>query len=280
MAVRTIKTCAGIGDSIWLMMKLINQTEKFHWKIPDGHPQRGKQLFDLLPQLTESCEYIPGMGYKTIKRNGYRGEWKNTPKQFFLEANTWLEAGKRIEKFLPDLQTSFVLPYQTTIEDTKAAEPFTPLNQNLIGIYTSAHATSQQMSGWGVSEWHEMITLIQNHNPSYKFVFLGAPYDLGISEKVMELMKPQEYINAIGQPLGVSIEILKRLDCFIGFQSGLSIINETIAARQTVMLYNRSLEKMMGAWPDPERIKNGSYKGCLFCPPGEVFNWLIDNNKL
>lgn len=300
---RTIITCPGIGDICFLFQKLINQPEKFHWEIWDGvkngaqaQPQRGHQVFDLLPQLTESFTYIPNAGYNKIKRNSYSGSWITAPRgKFILEANAHLESGKRIEDFLPDLETSFILPFQTSEEDyLKACEiidfnysKFIAGESKLIGIYTTSYNNSQYMSGWLIDEWCDFITLLQNYNPEFKFVFLGAAYDRGISDEVMKRMEPVSYIDLIDKTtLPVLIEILKRLHCFVGFQSGLLILNEMIGARQTVMLYSPALQDMMGTWPDPKRIDDGSYKGCTFgagkhlLKPEKLFDWLKQNNKL
>lgn len=279
---RIIKTCAGLGDSVWLAMKLINQPEKFHWRLPDGQPQRGKQLFDLLPQITQSCDYVPGMGYKMIKRSGYKGKWRDAPKnEMFLEANTWLEFGKRIEHYLPDLPTSFILPYLTTDDDHNTAVNILGAgDEKYIGIYTSSYSTTRQWNGWLEKEWTELIGLIQGYTTEYRFVFIGADWDIGVSQEVMSKMSPDSFVNTIGQPLPVVIEILKRLDCFIGFPSGLSIINETLGANQTVMFYPPHLQPMMNTWADPKRIESGQYKGCQFCEPKQIFDWLIENKKI
>jgi ADP-heptose:LPS heptosyltransferase len=281
-------TCPGIGDTVWLFMKLVNQKERFHWKIGDGTPQRGHQIFELFPQLVESFEYIPQSGYKKVKRNAFSGKWSQAPERFYLEANTWLEEGKRIEKFLPDLPTSFKLEYASTKEEHDKARDlllkddcnYRSAIHSYIGIYTSAYSNARHWGGWEAKEWLELIKLIQDYNKKYKFVFIGADYDIGVSQEVMYQMKKDSYINTIGQPLPVVIEILKRLDCFIGFPSGLSIIHETLAAKQTVMFYPKHLTKLINAWPDPERIANGSYKGCLFCEPKQIFDWMINNNKI
>lgn len=282
---RTIVTTQGIGDILWVFMKLVNQPEKFNWKISDSSPQRGHQIFELFPQLTESFEYIPQAGYKKVKRNGYWGKWADAPQNFYLEANSLLELGHRIEKFLPDLPTTYKLEYATTKNDYEIAKDLllqdnrTFINK-YIGIYTSAYSNARHWGGWQAHEWLQLINMINKLDKGYKFVLIGAEYDIGIPELIMQSLKPEDYINTIGQPLSVVIEILKRLDCFFGFPSGLSIINETLAAKQTVMFYPNHLKKLMNAWPDPERIENGSYKGCEFCEPEKIFEWLTLNNKI
>lgn len=281
-SIKTIFTCPGIGDTIWLFQKLINQPEKFHWRIGNGSPQRGHQIFELLPSLVESFEYIPQLGYKKVKRNGFRGKWAAVPYQFYLEANGHLEAGLRIENFLPDLPTKFILPYNTSLQDSvRAFTLINPLTENkYIGIYTSAYSNARHWGGWQAEQWLELIRLIREHDQGYIFVIIGASYDVGIPEEIMARLNPGDYINTVGEPLSVVVEILKRLDCFIGFPSGLSIINETVGARQTIMFYPNHLAKLINSWPDPERIENGSYKGCLFCEPQNIFQWMKDNKKI
>jgi ADP-heptose:LPS heptosyltransferase len=289
--IRTIITCPGLGDTVWLFMKLVNQSERFHWKIGDGLPQRGHQIFELFPQLVESFEYIPDHGYNKVKRSAHTGKWSRTPDRFYLEANSHLERGNRIEEFLPDLETSYRLEYATSESDKNTANeiiwPATVTELKIsfdldpmIGIYTSAYSNARHWKGWEAKQWLELIRLIQKHNPNYKFVFIGADYDIGVSQEIMKQLQPSEYVNTICQPLPVVIEILKRLDCFIGFPSGLSIINETLGAKQTVMFYPVHLSKLINAWPDPARIESGAYKGCLFCEPKKIFGWLVDNNKI
>lgn len=285
---KTITTCAGIGDSIWLLQKLINQPDKIHWRIPGGLPRRGKQLFDLIPQVVASFDWIEDLGYRKIKERGHRGTWKSTPNNFYLEANTWLESGKRIEGFLSDLKTSYILPYQTTHEDvvkrceilhdTQFTTPeghWRSVNSAVkyIGIYTSAYETARHMGGWTAAEWSSFVRMLP---PGYTLVFIGAPYDQGIVQQVMRQCN-RPYIDTIGQPLPVVVEILKRLECFIGFPSGLSILNETLGAKKTLMFYPPKLQPMINAWADPARIESGEYKGCLWCEPTTIIEWMKRN---
>lgn len=281
---RTITTCAGIGDTLWLFQKLINQPEAFNWLIPGGHPRRGHQVFELFPQLTASFDWVDDLGYKKIKATSYRGKWSGTPSRFTLEANTHLEAGRRIEKFLPDLETSYRLSPNTVDEDGKMAHfllygnPIPPISHRprMIGIYTSAYSNARHTGGWTVEEWLQFVNLLPT---DYTLVFIGAPYDTGIAHEVMDRCG-RPFVNTIGQPLGVVIEILKRLEVFIGFPSGLSILNELIGAKRTLMFYPTNLAKMINTWADPSRIESGEYKGCLWCSPEDIGKWVSKNWSL
>lgn len=280
---RTITIPPGIGDGIWLFMKLISTTEKFKVIMSDGQPQRGHQLAEILPQIIAQHQYAPGLAYSLIaKRNITQSKrnWKDIKEQsFYLSANTHVEAGKRIEKFLPDLPTNFKLDYTTSKIDQVIADQLLPKGKSYIGIYTSAYSNARHWNGWQAEQWMELIEKLKTENTV--FVIIGADYDIGIPQEIKEAMNKQKikYVDAIGQPLGVTIELLKRLTYFLGFPSGLSILNETLG-KDGLMFYASNIAGIINTWADPERIKERNIKECLFCEPGKIFEWLKDEYKI
>jgi hypothetical protein len=285
METRTIKVCAGLGDSIWLIQKLINQKEKFHFQIPNGSPQRGKPLFDLLPQVAESAEYVPGLSYKKIAAENIqvrKKKWSEIKeKDFYLSANTHLESHIRIEEFLPDLPTSYTLDYATANQDSYAAEGILADNSlKYICIYTSAYSNSRNAGGWDADGWFKLVRLLYK-GKDICFVIIGAPYDVGITEELTAQMERYNipYINTTGQQLGVVVELLKRFSYFIGFPSGLSILNETLA-KDGVMFYTEKDKGIINGWADKQRIMNGNIKECLFCPPEQIYDWIKSEYEL
>ncbi len=113
------------------------------------------------------------------------------------------------------------------------------------------------------------------------FVIVGAPYDAGITEGLCNEMRRDRisFVNTTGQPLGVVIEMLKRFSYFIGFPSGLSIINETLA-KDGVMFYQQKDKGIINGWADKQRINNGNIKECLFCEPDQIFDWIKNEYQL
>lgn len=283
---RTIIVQPGIGDAIWGLQKLINQDEKFHFKIPDGSPQRGKPLFDLLPQIAVSAEYVPGLSYRKIAKENIQNtkkKWSQvTAKEFYLSANEHLEAGRRIEEFFPDLPTSYTLDYATTSQDSQlAAKLLYDDQKRYIGIYTSAYSNARNAGGWTLNDWWKLIRLIHGKNRDICFVIIGASYDVGITEDLIIEMKKTGicHLNATGKGLGVTIEILKRLKYFIGFPSGLSIINETLQ-KDGVMFYMQKDKGIINTWAEKGRIEAGNIKECLFCAPEAIFDWIRSSYNL
>jgi hypothetical protein len=286
-AMRTLISCPGIGDFLWMAMHLTNASERFHIRMSESLPQRGHQLAEILPDIIASHEYRGVIQYKDVYRNNIqtkKNKWKQiTEESFYLSANDWLEKGNRIEGWLEDLPVSFKLNYHTSEQDKQTAAALLPEGKKYIGIYTSAYSNARHWNGWGAEEWMALILSLskEREDSNICFVLIGAPYDIGIPEQLMESMDELAipYVNTIGQPLGVVVEILKRQSYFIGFPSGLSILNETMGKDGT-MFYPAHLKKMMNAWPDPKRIEEGNYKGCLFPEPELIFQWIRDKYQL
>lgn len=281
---RTIKVCSGIGDNIWLLMKLINAGEQFHFQLPAAKPQRGKQIFDLIPEVSVSCEYVQGMKHRqTLEQNAqrYSNLWGTiTAKEFFLSCNTHLEVGKRLERFLPDLPISFRIPWTTKNYALNVQTNFPPRSK-YIGLYGSSYSTSRAWGFWDEHKWLELAKMIYRHDPSYVFVIIGAEWDLDLGRNLVQLLYDAgiPFINTIGEPLGAVIEIMKRLTYFFSFPSGLGILAPTVSCPVT-MFYPKHLKPMINAWASEEDIGTGLYKGCLFCEPDAIFKWVVENGKI
>lgn len=284
---RLIRVPQGIGDNVWLFMKLINANEKFDFHLSDGKPQRGKQVFDLLPSLVNSCTYVPGLSYPSLRAASQQfddAHWSSIQeKAIALSCNFHLEQGRRIEDFLPDLPTSYTIPYDTSgslFDRADMPNGFT----KFIGIYASSYAGNKNWSGWREHQWFDLIQKIYLEKPDTCFYVIGALWDVDMAGKLIRLLQQNAipYVDTVGKPLGYVIELLKVLDYFIGYPSGLSILNETIGAKGTFMFYpnNGSLDKMMYAWADPARIRNNRYIAHKFSSPMDAFKVIVKRSPL
>ncbi|MGN6436854.1 MAG: hypothetical protein ACTHMM_09990 [Agriterribacter sp.] len=157
----------------------------------------------------------------------------------------------------------------------------TNIPQKYIGIYSSAYSSQRSWGFWNEKGWFEFIKLFHKENPELVFVIIGASFDIDLTGSLMNLLKEAgiPYVDTVGQPLSVVIEILKRLSYFVGFPSGLSILNETLG-KDTFMFYPEHLRLMINAWAEPSRIESGEYKGALFCSPYKAFLWIRDQYYL
>lgn len=284
---RSITTPAGIGDGLWILSKLLHTSERFKFFIPDSSPQRGKQIYDLLPQVSVSCTYIAGLSYdKLAKQNiqNTKKHWKEINEHVFaLSANSHLEAGKRIEEFLPDLPPTFKMDFATTEQDKAKAAALLPAGPKYIGIYGSAYRNARHThyNGYGPAEWLRLIQMLYKEDKNFVFVIIGAEYDADLAEMLMKELKEQKipYVNTIGEPLSVVMEIMRRQFYFIGFPSGLSILNEYMGL-DGLMFYGVKIKGIINTWADPVRIRNGDIKECLYAEPEIIFNWLTKTYKI
>lgn len=276
---RTIRTCAGIGDNIWVLQKLINTGERFNFELPDGTPRRGAQIFELLPQICDTVSYVPGLSYNTLARFTETGKWRNIIKHtFYLECNKWLESGRMLKDWLPDLPTSYKLPWKV---------PVAPVNTgNIIGIYGSAYSTQRawkQFGAWGCDEWMKLIKLIHSLDKGYKFVVIGAEWDNDFATELTRRMTEQKipFVNTVGSKLEAVMNWMQSFHYAFYFPSGLPILSESLeGGSDCLMFYTHNIAKIIGTWCDPERRADGRFKECLFCRPEDIYEWCIENGKI
>lgn len=291
-----IKVPPGVGDSIWLIQKLINTGEKYDFALPDSRPQRGKQVFDHLPSISLNCTYEPFTFSQVDANNAIRlaPNWEDivstvAPRfhhSIFLSCNEHLDTGHRIENFLPDLPTAFRLPWVTSREDKKGADRWLPKvahpeQSKVIGLYTSSLGGNKNWKGWMPKEWQKLVQLIHYHNPEYKFLLIGADWDADFLADLNPLLAAEkvEFETMLMRPFGEVIEVMKRLRYFFAFPSGMGIMAPTLDC-PVYMFYPNHLNPMIDAWAHPDDIESGLYHGSLFIPPHEAFTWAASKGKL
>lgn len=284
LPLRSITIPPGIGDGIWLIQKLINAKEQFNFRVPSGLPKRGKQLYDLLPQIGTS-EYIEPVRYKDINEYNLqrtRKHWYSIKvPDFYLSANEWLETGNYLKDWFPDLPISYRIEYATSQADkNKAKELLREKNKAYIGIYTSAYSTMRNWGFWDENKWLELIKLL--YQPGMSFVIIGAAWDTDLATKLMDLMKKEKlpFINTIGTPLSTVIEIQRLLKYAFYFPSGLPVLSETAGGSDCCMFYPSHLRKMQNKYADPARIESNGFKEAQFCEPVVIFKWVKEVYKL
>jgi hypothetical protein len=272
---RTILTCAGIGDGIWLIQKLVNSGEQFNFRLAGDEPRRGHQIFELLPSLCASVAYDTDFGSSQALQTNIqlrKKKWCEIDERaFFLTANHHLEQGERIESFLPDLGTSFEIGWNTG-HHAKRARELMPDGVPYVGLYGSSYSTVRSWSFWGATYWAQFAARIRGVNPDAVFVVVGASFDTDLAGDLSQMLANRgvRHLMFIGEPLGFVIEAMKRMRQFFSFPSGLGILAPTVRC-PTMMFYPAHLLRMMNAWADPAAIKAGLYKGLPFCDPERAY---------
>lgn len=281
---RAVGVCAGIGDNIWLIQKLRHTGEKFAFCMTSDEPKRGKQIFDLVPDVTGYFEYGRFDGFKVLGNNiqDRIPEWKDIHhKAFYLSINHHLEIGRRIEEFLPDLPVSFRIDWKTSEFEKMLATKSLAQPGPYIGLYGSSYSSIRSWNFWKAPEWTELAVSVKALIPSARFVVIGASFDTDLAnDLVLSLRRLGIPVTPIvGMALGTVVEVMKKLSYFFSFPSGLAMLATTIGC-PTLMFYPKHLEPMIDAWADPQDIASLAYKGMLFCQPDQAMRWVRDEYRL
>lgn len=284
---KTIKVCAGIGDNIWLLQKLINTGEKYRFILAGDNPKRGKQIFDLIPSICLESKYS-GFGSNDVIKGTITNKiklFKNiTNDEFYLSVNEHLENGGHLEDFLPDLPTSYHLEFDTKKYVVKANSLLSKVknrgerkNFRFVGIYGSCYSTLRHWNFWKEKEWAEFVQKIHDKHKDIAFIIIGADFDVDMNSNLMRELDKRNipYVNMVGKELGVVIEAMKKMKHFVAFPSGLPILS-TLIGTPTIMFYPLHLKKMMYGWVHPDEKKRQHYLALQFFNASVAEGYLLE----
>jgi hypothetical protein len=216
------------------MCHLITPDRDIKFKICGDLPHRGSDFVDLLPGIT-NLGY--GRSYMVTK---------NTllPPDFDLESlesgthqiclNPYLESGRKLGDTFQ--QTDYHFKLNITNAQIAKANKFIQLARSgedthpVIGFYCSSYAHRGDLGFWSVSEWMLFLKMIQDILPTATFVALGAKYDDRTFEVYTKAIQSgMNVTSALGTAdVGTTIHLIKRLDYFFAFPSGLGILADVV----------------------------------------------------
>lgn len=246
----------GIGDFLAMYLKLVCLKRDDQIIIsPSGDgPRRLLPLLTILPRVTPGGYHEfsngdvmmqtlpPGTDLETLDEGDY-----------CLSINKWLEGGGTVDSWVPgriDYHPPFATPdaLADPVFDLLERYPDRPL----VGIYTSAYGNSRHWGFWGVDQWWEFLNLVFEAVPKETlFIFLGAEYDGELSPRLMQKLD-RPYVDTLGKfHIGATTELIRRLDYFFVFPSGLGFIAD-MTSTPNLMWFPKHLAKMAYTFVDPE----------------------------
>ena len=255
-------TPSGIGDIYWILQKLARAAnesgEKFRIHVPPGNGakfERGKFL-----EYVDCVESVApdGISYpELIKRAAAAGPYRKLAPVMFCEVNTWLEAGNRLEHYLPDFPTEFILNWQIDDELKRRALSYLKPEKKNVVVYTSGIANNESASTgrWAARDWLPRLAelrAVENVN----LIWIGAEYDADILQTCRSLFDSV----LLDLPAPVIISLLRNCDGFISYQSGLSCIS-VVESVPTFMLYFRKIARLTHTFNPPT---GAEYKAAFF----------------
>lgn len=250
---------AGIGDLSWLYSKLhdLGATKDIGLAYSDGHPRRSQPLVRLLPNVKD-------LGYTS---------WNNYPRraiswdtdlaslgdgEYYIQVNTGLEKGQRLETMFPNQRTEFHYPLNIPKESKSEAKKVLSSIQgsHKIGLYASAHYNEQI---WMLSEWKEFISMIRDEYPDAAFYLIGATWD-NLTYDLYKVLKEEKW-NVCGlvgsQDLSVTLEVIKGLDYFFSYPSGLGIMADVLNTPNMMWIWKDIHPELVGTFSCPDNLATG-----------------------
>lgn len=270
----TFKTMQGIGDIIWCLQRLYPYFEKVNIRIMEiggqveeiNRVQKRSENFisRILPDFVESVEMWPcnDAEYQTLNKGDFFvgdiiGEYEKDPvaaehKVFDFSSNHQLEQGWRLNELEPGMSIEETLPLYSSHADIAFEEWVT--------VYVSGSKAG--LPTWSVTEWVDYVDkLYAKFNLTLPVVVTGAKFDIGTINTLGFMLEQKGYrvTYFVGQSAEYVIDLLKRTELFIGYQSGLNIICDQLDTPQ-IMLYFAELQKLRTAWPKQKNMDNGTHQ--------------------
>lgn len=261
-------TPSGIGDIYWILQKLARtanaQGAKFRIHTPPGAGDkfaRGKflEFIDCVESVTPD-----GIDYKALIPKAKH--YSSLESEMLCECNTWLEKGNRLEHYMPDFPTEFVLNWQIGDESKREAQTHIKADKKNIVIYTSGRANNDSASTgkWTSKDWAPRIKALRA-DKSLNLIWIGANYDTDLLGEFKECFDSV----LIDKPADVVLSLLRLCDGFISYQSGLSCIS-VVEEIPTMMLYFKKIEALTRTFNPP----GGTYSPVFFDDMPDFVEWV------
>lgn len=244
-----VYTPSGIGDIYWVLQKLARSANEAGVKLrihtppgPGDKFSRGKflEFIDCVESVTPD-----GISYAELVKRAR--VYERLEPVMYCECNTWLEAGRRLEHYLPAFPTEFVLNWEIAESSVReAGGHITPGVKNIV-VYTSGRANNDSSSTgqWSAGDWAPRLRELRKL-PDVRLIWIGANYDADILPGCRELFD----VILIDRPADVVLSLLRLCDGFISFQSGLSCISAA-ESLPTFMLYFRKIAALSVSFHPP-----------------------------
>lgn len=235
---------SGIGDFSWLWSKISTTKDVFDIEYADSGPDRLGAFLALLPKdkiISYRKSTIYRFYFDTRELEGFFGPADGPKVQHysemnpyglnFLEPNTHLERGGRIENWLPDI-ASADLHYEINGLDPH------PKTEDIFLVHLSSSAVK---NAWRCYDWPIQVEIIKalSDASGLRPVFIGAKYDdyAQLCFKEYSQTSSKRGVNMIGETedLLSALHLIQHCRFFLGsISSGLSILanvlNKPVAA--------------------------------------------------
>jgi len=258
---------SGIGDFSWTWSKLVTTQDKYIVEYIGGQPDRMQAYMKLLP-VDRIASYVSNGNYFTkwagkqlmhVSRNLRMSPQLPVPHRYcelgeglvFLESNTYLEAGNRLEGwFAQEIPgTDFHYKMNGALDKAKRGNYFI--------VNFSSYGTKK---AWGYYEVPIAADIVEylSKSTGWMPVFIGGTYDDFTSDVYLEMTKRHDgAVNLVGKTPNLTevVVMLQQARFYFGACSGLMCLSNVLYT--PVATYYPPFQTppgryLAGMWHDPE----------------------------
>lgn len=259
---------SGIGDFSWMWSKLVTTPHNFHIEYIGGLPDRMNAFLNLLPKdRVLSIKSNPDHATKwdedgqlvcfprskeSIAINKVNCLAMMQPgTTYFIENNSWLEAGRRIE-----LWNKEEIP-ETDFHYAMDGKLIRPVKGNYFIVNFSSYGTKKAWGYYDVPIATDVVEYLCRKT-GWEAVFIGGQYDDYTTDIYKTLSARGMYCHSIvGKTPNLTevIPLLQQARMYFGACSGLMVLTNNL--KVSVATYYPPFQKppgrhLSGAWHDPK----------------------------
>lgn len=279
----------GIGDIYWTYQVAEPHADSIEYEVlqeVDNYPwmaSRADEFLRLLPKVKRVTQRIVPRGqYNELVNRRYDFSEVHAAGGGYYAVNNALENGVRIED-------CSLWPIKKVVDFPERPTPALPGEQYAIHLHggyvvlyvsvSSMNPEHRRIRGvWGVDEWVSLVNgcyeMLPGGDARPRLVVVGAEYDRPIVDHLVARLEHLSPLPAVGFKMESVIELLRRADLFLNYQSGLSVIADQLGTPQMWMCFP-CYPKMLYSWCRQDTRDDGRFVAATFdAGPMEILDLL------
>lgn len=205
-------------------MKILpNTKEKVSLRVASSEHQRAEflQYIDQVEDVkVEKHSYVR---LKKLARQKY--PYKKIERNMYMELNSWLEKGRRIEDYLPHFDMEYKLNWKISRYAKTKAEACLKPGKNIV-IQTSSVKFNAKKDfvgdRWKPYMWDYIVRGLKDEIPGVNIIWLGADWDRDMYDRFPLDWGIMPMAGATGD---VVMHLLRKCTGVISYQSGISVLS-------------------------------------------------------
>lgn len=281
----------GIGDISWLYSKLtqLARERRIGFRIGASSVNRSGPFVDLLPDIVNLGYGDHLYPYPHLSPDEDLSRLDDGV--YGICANPYLEAGRKLQAIYSWQPTDYHYPLRISDAERQQAASFIDERHGRprIGLYASSSMHRGEWSFWEVHDWLVFVQMLSSRYPEAAFYVIGAEYDDRTMLIAGEMARLKWNVaNGVGRfGIGATIEVIRRLDYFFSFPSGLGILADVVNT-PCLMWYPRwNKDLFIDTYADPVNVDLGRHLNQLYVEPNEAFcyflargeKWLLERSE-